>query len=193
MSQTTNPATNNNAPQTRKEFKGKGDAAQKLNLSASQKQQLKTINQDIKQQMQALKASGKSADAKQKRQALLKDHQQKIDNILTPEQRTQFDEMKKNHQKGKRGFGANGTAANHKMGRLSKTLNLTPDQQAKAKALHQSFKSNVEDIQKNTSLTNDQKQQQVKELKKKHKEEFQSMLTTEQKGKLKKPHEKPSV
>jgi hypothetical protein len=51
--------------------------------------------------------------------------------------------------------------------------------------LNESFKNKRQEVAKNTALTEDQKKEQLKSLKQQHKEDIQSMLTTEQKEKLK--------
>ena len=169
----------------KKEHKAKANYGKELNLTANQKNQLKVINQDFKEKMQTLKGNTNAADIKQKREALVRDHQQRINNILTPEQRLQADQLKqKRPGKGNGRFNGSGTAKHSKDGKAEK-LNLTNEQQIKAKALNESYKSRIKNIDQNTALTEDQKKEQTKNLRQKHKEDIQSMLTTEQKENLK--------
>ena len=73
---------------------------EKLNLSDAQKQQIKAINDDFKARFQTLKGNDNasmSADAKTQRKALMQERKEKIAAVLTPEQRTQFEQMRKEH------------------------------------------------------------------------------------------------
>jgi Spy/CpxP family protein refolding chaperone len=84
-----------------KDHQGKGMyGMEKLNLSDAQKQQIKAINDDFKTRFQTLKGTDNStvsADAKAQRKALMQERKEKIAAVLTPEQRTQFEQMRKEH------------------------------------------------------------------------------------------------
>ena len=182
IAQTKKLKEKNRTTQKNKEFKG--DALEKLDLTKDQKNQLKVINQDFKQQMESLKTSNTTAkDGKEKREALVKDHEQKVDAILTPEQRIKAAEFrslskgKSSHKKGKHGEA--------RFEKVTKDLDLTADQQTKIKALNETLRSDAQNIEKNNSLTEDQKKEQLKSVRKKHKQELSSLLTNEQKAKSK--------
>lgn len=66
-----------------------------------------------------------------------------------------------------------------------KNLNLTNEQKEKLKELRQDGKQKKELIMNNSSLTQEQKKEQLKELKKNQKEKSESILTPEQKEKVK--------
>lgn len=171
--------------QENRHFKG-AEASEKLNLSEDQKRQLKVINEDFKQQMQSLKTNNNTTakDQKEKREALVKEHQQKVDAILTPEQRMKAEELK-SFAKGNSSHHGKGKDGEDKFEKLTKDLDLTADQQTKVKALNESLKSEAQDIEKNNALTADQKKEQIQSIRKKHRKELSSLLTTEQKAKLK--------
>ncbi len=81
---------------------GKGmEGMDKLNLTDAQKQQIKSINQDFKNRLQALNQNDNILvkDAKAQRKALMEERKSKIAAILTPEQRTQFEQSRKEHRK----------------------------------------------------------------------------------------------
>lgn len=94
---------------TNKEWKqhNKGDRKdmmKDLNLSESQRTQMKSINDNFKNQMQSLK-NDKSLSAeqlKQRRQDLVQEHRSKIENILTNDQKKIWkdkrDEMRDNRK-----------------------------------------------------------------------------------------------
>ncbi len=183
IAQTKKLKEKNGTTQKNKEFKG--DALEKLNLTKDQKNQLKVINQDFKQQMESLKTSNTTAkDGKEKREALVKEHEQKVDAILTPEQRMKAAEFRSvskeqgsHHSKGKHGEA--------RFEKVTKDLDLTADQQTKIKALNETLRSDAQNIEKNNALTEAQKKEQLKSVRKKHKQELNSLLTNEQKAKLK--------
>src|SRR5689334_13895160 len=60
---------------------------EQLNLTESQKQQMKTINEDFRSKMQALNSNDNILvkDQKARREALMQDRKNKISAILTPE------------------------------------------------------------------------------------------------------------
>lgn len=78
--------------------KGK-DGLAKLNLTEAQRQQIKSINDEFKTKLQALNQNDNMMvkDAKIQRKALMEERKSRIAAILTPEQRTQFDQLRKEH------------------------------------------------------------------------------------------------
>jgi Spy/CpxP family protein refolding chaperone len=68
---------------------------------------------------------------------------------------------------------------------MTKNLNLTPEQSTKLAMLNENFKSNLQSLQQNSSLSKEEKKEQMKSLMQKHKSEMESLLTTEQKKQLK--------
>lgn len=181
----------------KKEFKGefRKDGIEKLNLTDAQKTQLKSINEDFKQRMQDLKKSDNITVKEQheKREALVAEHQQKVNAILTPDQQSKLAASKQDFKQ-KGGFHKGG-AREGRFEQLSKDLNLTPEQTTKVQDLNQGLRTKMQDIRNNSSLTQEQKKEQVKDLMKKHREDIQSLLTQEQKQQLKsrlKNHQQPN-
>lgn len=64
-------------------------------------------------------------------------------------------------------------------------LNLTADQRAKIQTLFQTEHSQIQALRSNTSLTEDQKKEQVRELRKNDHQQLLAVLTPEQQAKLK--------
>ncbi len=190
-----------------KDRKDRGDNMQNLNLTDAQKAQIKTLNEDFKNKMQALKQDNSLSEEakKQKRMEMMKEHRSQLEAVLTPEQRAQWQQDRKN-----KGAAANKTdrkadkadtkadkkadkfdrknAKNKdKFGkgrnddRLHKDLNLTPDQTDRLKTLQDQMKLDAQKIRANESLTADQKKEQMQNLHKKHKEQMELLLTAEQK------------
>ncbi|GEO11059.1 Spy/CpxP family protein refolding chaperone [Segetibacter aerophilus] len=170
----------------RKEFKNKhfkhGENLDKLNLTDAQKAQMKTINENFRQQMQDLKKQGNIAvdQQKQRREAIAKDHREKIAAILTPEQKEQFSKYAKDFKEGRKEGGRE-----NKFNDITKDLNLTPDQSAKISSINSSFKTSLENIKQNASVSEDEKKEQMKKLMKQHRSDMEALLTNDQKEQLK--------
>jgi len=166
-----------------KEFKqrhGEGkDNLEKLNLTEAQKQQIKTINESFRQQVKDLQSQGSITvdEQKQKRQALMKEHREKIEAVLTPEQKKQAESMAMDYRGGRNG-GAD------RFENLTKDLNLSPEQSAKMSAINSTFKTNLDKIRQNASLTADEKRDQMKNLMKQHRSDMEALLTSDQKEQL---------
>lgn len=64
-------------------------------------------------------------------------------------------------------------------------LNLTPDQQAAIKSIHENFRQQAQAIKNDSSLTPDQKRAKFKELRKSTHEQMMAKLTPDQQQKLK--------
>jgi len=64
-------------------------------------------------------------------------------------------------------------------------LNLTEEQSAKLKKSREEMQQKLKSIKENKALSDEQKKEQVKEAMKKQRESMQSVLTDEQKAKMK--------
>ena len=168
-----------------KHARGNGNM-EKLNLSTEQKAQMKTLNEDFRQQMQDLKKDGNLSDEqqKQKRITLAKEHQQRVAAILTPQQKEQAKELKKDWKSDRKEDKKDG-ARGDRFDKMSKELNLSADQSSKMAALNASLKNSVKSIKENSTLTADEKRSQMKDLQKQHSANVQNILTAEQKKQLK--------
>ena len=175
----------------RKEMRG-GDHGkmqemmEKLNLSEDQKAKMKAINDEFKNEMDALKSQKFSEDVmKEKRMAIMKSRKEKIAAILTPEQKKQWEDMKpgkgnKDHERGDKR-----ESREEKFEAMGKELNLTADQSAKFKVLQSSLRTKIKDIRSSTSLSEEQKKSEMKEVYKNHKKSVEEILTPEQRKQMK--------
>ncbi len=165
--------------------KMKHDVAEKLNLSSAQKTEMKAINNYFKIKMQSLKGSSATEPGYDvKKKALIAERKQKIDALLTSEQKAQMAELKKEYKSKK-----TGDKKGDKVQKLKTNLGLTNDQVAKMKAQQDIFKSKEEAIKQNSSLTQAQKIDQLKALRTEKKNSFKSFLTPEQLKKLDAMHQ----
>jgi Spy/CpxP family protein refolding chaperone len=70
-------------------------------------------------------------------------------------------------------------------GKMMKDLNLSPSQQAQMKEFHQNMKQKMDAIKNDASLTPEQKKAKMKELHQTQRQTMNSILTPEQKEKMK--------
>ena len=159
-----------------------------LDLTADQKQKMKENQENLKTQKQAIQNDALlSADQKKsKMMDLQKVYREKNSSILTAEQKAilKADQAKRgseNRMKGQKGM---------KGEKGMKGLDLTADQQAKMKDIRSKMQTESMAIKNNTSLTQEQKKQQMQVLRKSNKEQMNQILTPEQKLKMKNPQGK---
>jgi Spy/CpxP family protein refolding chaperone len=176
-----NKNKNHEKESTYKKSKG-SENFDKLNLTDAQKAQMKTINQNFRQQMQDLKKQGNiTVDQQtQRREAIAKEHRAKIQAILTPEQRDQAANYKKDFKEGRKENGRD-----DRFEEITKDLNLTPDQSAKMSSINASFRTSLQNIRQNSTLGENEKREQMKKLMKQHRSDMEALLTNDQKEQLK--------
>lgn len=153
---------------------------QQLNLSEEQKAKFKSLNEDFRKQMQDLKSQENLTvkDQKEKMKALRNDHKTKVQGVLTNEQKDQMKKMREEH-KAKRQANAS-----DRMEKMKTRLNLSDDQVAKMKTQRTEMSSKFKALRENKSLSDEQRKEQMKELRKQQKEGMKSILTEEQMKKL---------
>ncbi|WP_157580330.1 hypothetical protein [Segetibacter koreensis] len=159
-----------------------GQNLEKLNLTDDQKAQIKIVNENFRQQMQDVRknANNNADDLKAKRRDLMKEHKEKINAILTPAQRKQAEDMRQEFAKENKG-----QMHGQRFEEMTKDLHLTPEQAAKMKDLNAAFRTDIQSIRQNNSLSQQEKKEQLKSLMKKHRADMETSLTDEQKEQLK--------
>ncbi len=169
---------------------------EKLNLSADQKQQMKTINEDFRTKMQLLNKNENITvkDLRAQRKTLLQERKNKIAAILTPGQRTQFEQFaQRGPGKNRDNFGDRGDMMDRgrgegmhgdRLNQMKNDLGLTDDQVAKIKANGETFRQREQAIRDNQSLTPDKKREQSMNLRKEREKSLKSFLTADQIAKL---------
>ncbi|MCE5198703.1 MAG: hypothetical protein ABFD54_02395 [Armatimonadota bacterium] len=152
-------------------------AAQKLGLTADQQQQIKDIVKQFRTDAGDIRKSSATTEEKQSKiKALREDVSAKIMNVLTPEQQEKAKQMNLTRRmfSGRRG--------NHAM--LMKQLNLTKEQQTVIRGILAEARPQIQAIRQNTSLTPDQKKEQLKTIRQGNFEKIKAQLTPEQLQKL---------
>ncbi|HEX6334034.1 MAG TPA: Spy/CpxP family protein refolding chaperone [Flavisolibacter sp.] len=179
--------------------------AKELNLTDEQKQQMKSLHEAQRQEMEALRANTSLTKEQQKakRTEIHEKYRSQFAAILTPAQKQQMEQMKaarkakmsegkkmkqrtdadfpgRGAQKGKmdrRGTGEDGE-------KMAKELNLTAAQQEQVKQIRTSFRSQMETLRKDESLSREEKRTKMQELMKQQEAQVRSVLTKEQIEKL---------
>ena len=154
---------------------------QQLNLTDEQKTELKTINEDFKQQMTDLKKSEDKitvTEWKSKMTTIRKDHHEKVQKLLTDEQKASLKNSMREHKRDMRKHGA------RRLEHMKKELNLTDDQVTALKKNHEDMGEKFKALREDKNLTEDQKKVEMKKFKEQQHENLKSILTEEQLQKL---------
>jgi Spy/CpxP family protein refolding chaperone len=151
-----------------------------LNLTDQQKSEIKKLNETHRREMSELKKKDNLTvkDWRGQMESLNKAHREKIQSLLTPEQKEQWQKARKDR------MAMRGENSNERFDRLKQTLNLTDEQAAKLKSSRESLQTQMRSIRDDKSLSDDAKKAQRKELMKQQHENFRSILTDDQRKKL---------
>ena len=149
--------------------------AQQLNLTDQQKSQIQSLMQSQRQQAQAVRNdSSLTAQQKQdKLKQLRESNHQQVMAVLTPEQQQKWQQFRSEHTgmgKGRMGGG---------MGPMAR-LNLTPEQKTKLRPIFQSSHQQVQAVRNDASLTTEQKQAKISEIRQNTQSQVNGILTPEQ-------------
>lgn len=157
-----------------------------LNLTEDQKAKLKEQAKDFRQQMQDLRKQDNMTvkDQREKMEALRKENKEKMQALLTPEQKTQLENMKMEGKAKLQGKG------NERAENMKATLGLSDEQSQKLQSNRAEMAEKIKAIRENKSLDDAAKRDQMKELMKQQKVFLKSVLTDEQLQKLKETREK---
>lgn len=153
-----------------------GKMMKELNLSAEQKAKFQSIKEAEKKEMQALKADGKTEDDKTARKEIHDKYKMQYQEVLTAEQKAKHkvgkgDKFGKSHGKeGGPGF--------------TQELNLTADQKAKAASLNSEFKTKMDAVRNNNTLSKDEKKAQTRSITEAHRTNLKAILTPEQAARM---------
>ena len=165
--------------------KGPGGGAMKeLNLTDAQKIQMKANREEMRAKMDKIRQDATLSEdqKKAKMDALRNEQKQKMESILTPEQKTKFQEIRKNNP-GRQDTSGRSEGRESKM-KMKEELGLSNDQASQLKTLHQSAKSKIEAIKNNSTLTESAKKDQIKAIRESTKTQRKTILTADQEKKM---------
>jgi Spy/CpxP family protein refolding chaperone len=147
-----------------------------LNLSDAQKAQLKSIMEEEKTKMQALKQQQNITvkEYNDRKEAIARETKAKRDAVLTAEQKNKLAQSKIERKENEKAH------FEKKMDKMTTKLSLSNDQAAKLKVLHEQKQSKIAAIRENQSLNKEEKKQQIMALKNSVKDQQKAILTAEQ-------------
>jgi len=164
----------------------RGEGLDQLNLSADQKEKIKSLQEDTRKQMEELKKDDDITvkDWRAKREAIRKDQREKIQSLLTTEQKAQLEKSRMDRR----------TKAEEdskvRMEKMKQELNLTEEQSARLQNSRNDLRQKMQALRENQSLSDEAKKEQMKELMKQRKESLRSILTDEQWKKFQEQNQK---
>ena len=154
---------------------------QQFELSTDQQSQMKELLIEAEQKREAYRSSG-NRPSREEMQANRKEMDAKMKSILTDEQYAKMKALRKNHQhKPNR----SSKSVDAQLQKMDDNLDLTPEQEQKIKVLIEQSKKEKAEIMESNTLSEDEKKDAVKELRKKKKEQMKQILTAEQLEKMK--------
>ncbi|MEO6720462.1 MAG: hypothetical protein ABIN67_08845 [Ferruginibacter sp.] len=151
-----------------------------LNLTAAQKEQMKANHEATKKQLTDLNKEENITvkEFKTRKEAIRKEQKEKMNSLLTPEQKDQIAKNKAAHQAQREVKRTKG------LERMKTKLNLSDDQVAQLKASREEQMAKVKAIKDNEQLSQSEKKEQLMALKGQNKEAFKKILTEEQLSKM---------
>ncbi|MBI4479848.1 MAG: Spy/CpxP family protein refolding chaperone [Acidobacteria bacterium] len=158
--------------------------AKQLDLTDAQKTQIKSILDNARTQLQALRSNmniTKQQELDQRRQ-IEEQTQNSIRAVLTPEQQAKADQLRQQAQD--RMAAQQEKMQQQMLTRLTKQLNLSSAQQSLIQSYLNDQKSQLQTLKNNTSLTPAQKLEQMRTIRQQTQEKIKSALTADQQAQL---------
>lgn len=156
----------------------------KLNLTDAQKQQMKQVNIDFRQQMQTLnkKEDITVKEQRQQRESIATARKDAMMNILTADQKAQLTSIRKQSKQKHEEMTAK------RLDKMKTQLGLSDDQVAKIKANQAATQVKMKAIMDNKTADKATKREQLMALRKEIKDNIGSVLTPEQNAKMESMH-----
>ena len=164
-----------------------------VDLTAEQKTRIETINKNYRAQMTDLKGQNLPTEQlKTKREALQQQHSSDLRALLTPEQKVKLQSSRTEQKKGRVSTSKNEKPnikndkdlAHRKRQQVSKDLNLTAEQEAKMKAVNQSYKAQFEALRQDRTQSKDARKAKFQNLKVERQTAIKAILNPEQQAKM---------
>lgn len=158
----------------------KGMMKSEINLTPSQKEQLKSQRIEAKNQMMELDKNENLSvkEYKVRKAAIREEQKEKMNNLLTSEQKSQLKKMKSDKK------------AQHEMKRAKKMekmqsrLNLSDGQVAQMKATREAQQAQIKMIKENETFSSSEKKEKIMALKNENRDSYKKILTAEQLKKM---------
>lgn len=185
--QTKNSSTDNTSQQTHTQMHHKpgygmhqfhhhGMMMNQLNLTDAQKQQVKDLNTDYKNQLSGLEKDDNITlkDYRSKKASLEQERKSKFQALLTTDQKNKIAQAKQDRSEKMK------MMAQKRMEKMKTDLNLTDDQVAKMQAQRESSMEQMKAIRENSSLSEEQRKAQLMDLRKSNHDSMNNILTADQ-------------
>lgn len=157
------------------------DAMKQLNLTEEQKVKFKSQNEELRKKMAELRKNDGITvkESREKMASIRKEHKEKIQGILTAEQKTQLEKLRTD------GRAKREEMSKERVARMQSHLGLSDEQSEKMHKNRTEMAAKMKALREDKSLNDEQRKEKAKELMKQQKESLKSILTEEQLKKLK--------
>ena len=157
-----------------------GGRLKELNLSATQKEQVKASRQNTEKQLAELKKNDQLTvkDFKASKDAILQSQKDQVSAILTDEQKNQLAQNKPKPND------RQGDNAGNNIGKMKENLGLSEQQITQIKANRDADQVKIKAIKENSQLSNSEKKEQLKVIKKEQENNLAQILSPEQISKM---------
>jgi periplasmic protein CpxP/Spy len=145
-----------------------GHFADKIGLSQTQRDELKKLHEETRAEIKQMREEGR--DRSEIRQRIA-DARQRGREILTPEQRAQIESLR-----------AEGRARHEQA--MQQRLGLSDEQMSRIRAAREELRARMETLRGNTSLTDEQRRAQARQLAEEARNTFRGILTEEQRRQI---------
>ena len=147
-----------------------------INLTDAQKQQAKALNEDYNTKVKNLEKDENITlkDYRAKKASLEQERKSKFQALLTPEQKDKIAQDRKARSEKMK------MMAQKRLDKMKTDLNLTDDQVAKIQEERKSSMDQMKAIRENSSLSEDQKREQLMDLHKSMHDSMNKILTADQ-------------
>lgn len=155
-----------------------GKRLKELNLSATQKEQVKAARQNTEKQLAELKKNDQQTvkDFKASKDVILQSQKDQVSGILTDEQKNQLAQNKPNDRQGDN--------AGKNIGKMKEKLGLSEQQVTQIKANRDADQAKIKAVKENSQLSNSEKKEQLKVIKKDQENNLAQILSPEQISKM---------
>ena len=155
-----------------------GKRLKELNLSATQKEQVKAARQNTEKQLAELKKNDQQTvkDFKASKDVILQSQKDQVSGILTDEQKNQLAQNKPNDRQGDN--------AGKNIGKMKEKLGLSEQQLTQIKANRDADQAKIKAVKENSQLSNSEKKEQLKVIKKDQENNLAQILSPEQISKM---------
>jgi Spy/CpxP family protein refolding chaperone len=156
--------------------RGKFSMMRDINLTDAQKQQAKALSEEYNIKVKNLEKDENITlkDYRAKKASLEQERKSKFQALLTPEQKDKIAQAKKARSEKMK------MIAQKRLDKMKTDLNLTDDQVAKLQEQRKSSMEQMKAIRENSSLSEDQKREQLIDLHKSMHDSMNSILTADQ-------------